>query len=88
MTSFPEYQNQTMKSWPPELRAAVLAKLAEHDKYGSGYEYMDNYRYARVGNATEEAAFEKAERSGCCGSFTEEITVNATTAKLGFNHGH
>lgn len=52
-------------------------------------EYVDNWRWARVGNPEEEAVYEKLLRRGCCGSHDETIEIPGIgQVMIGFNYGH
>ncbi len=53
-----------------------------------GYDFMDNFRYAEVGDEEEEARFEQIERDGCCGSYEEIREYNGKKIRIGFNYGH
>lgn len=73
--------------WSKEQVAAVLEWEGEIEyriDHGD-YEYSDNYRYARIDNADEMAAFGRASDSGCCGSHEEDL---AHGVLVGFNYGH
>ena len=82
-------QTLTAMGWPKDLREAVDAHLGELNfDAASGYWYDDNYRFARVGNDTEEAEYEAAVFEGCCGFYDKTIKVNGVEVMIGFNHGH
>lgn len=79
-----------MNGWPDNLRQAVedhLGNLPWGCSPGE-YDYDDNYRYARVGNKKEEAAYEVAASKGCCGFYDKTITVDDVEIMVGFNYGH
>lgn len=70
-----------------EERKAV-AKWQKEQKEGD-YEYCDNFRYARLGNEAQEAAYEEAREGGCCGFCDVTLHVKQGVVLLfGFNHGH
>ena len=48
----------------------------------------DNYRFAFVDDAAKMAEYEDQVRSGCCGSFDEQIMVAGRKATIGCNFGH
>lgn len=87
-----DFSWNTPEDWPAELKEAYKRKLAEfwEENQEGAYEYPDNTRVARVGNAEEEAAFKKAEENGCCGSFEVEWDLGTppVRVKYGFNYGH
>lgn len=51
-------------------------------------ECVDNWRYAREGNAAEEADYHEAGMRGCCGSEDVEIETPDGTIWIGYNYGH
>lgn len=68
---------------------AVSAWWDERDAAGDDYEFADNTRYARKGNAAEEFAYEDARAAGCCGSVDVELEcTDGTVLLFGFNYGH
>ena len=71
--------------WPEgqyEYAQAELTRLtAELD-------YVDNERFARVGNAAEEFVYLKAQHDGCCGSLDEIIDTPHGRVMIGCNWGH
>lgn len=54
------------------------------------FEFMDNYRLGRVGDAAEEAEYDEIARTGCCGSHDMVIgpSPGGHSYRYGFNHGH
>jgi len=71
----------------PAQQAALDAWWGEHDP--DDYEFKDNTRLARKGNADEERAYDDARDSGCCGSVDVELPcTDGTTLLYGFNYGH
>lgn len=54
------------------------------------FEYTDNFRLARKGDADDEAAYEETRRGGCCGYHDIEIgpSPGGYTYLYGFNFGH
>lgn len=54
------------------------------------YECVDNHRLALVGEASDEAEYDEAARTGCCGSVDVELgpSPSGRTYRYGFNHGH
>ena len=70
--------------WP----AAVQALRDYIFAHGLDDEYPDNLRVARSEDSWEKAAYEYARRSGCCGSFDEEILVGGVKFMIGCNYGH
>jgi hypothetical protein len=74
-----------------EDRDWLRAKMAEaegDDPYK--WECQDNFRLAAEGDPASEAAFEDAERGGCCGSATFRFAGSPSGAAYvwGFNYGH
>jgi hypothetical protein len=60
-----------------------------NDPNGDAFDCMDNCRIATVGNAAEEAAFDEAERGGCCGCMSITLkTADGVEFLYGFNYGH
>ncbi len=74
---------QIMENIPDE----VLEKIREVVEAGD-YEYADNYRAYRISDGFGLAQFDYAESQGCCGSHSEEVTVNGEQWMIGFNYGH
>lgn len=73
----------------PAEKTAIQAWYDQNDPDHDRFEYSDNFRVATVGNAEEEAAYEEAERNGCCGSVNIELQTEDGAAFLyGFNYGH
>ena len=60
----------------------------EEERDGRSYEYMDNYRAARISDPEEMKAYHKAYEHGCCGSYDETVLIQGEQFKLGFNYGH
>lgn len=82
---------RSYKHWPADLVQAVegwFTTVEDDDDHPINDPCVDNWRYARADNADEVAAFEDAERDGCCGFFNTEIECDGTTIMLGFNYGH
>lgn len=53
------------------------------------FEYVDNFRWCRVGNQQEELLYKRRLARGCCGFRDwEAIDPNGQIWKFGFNHGH
>ena len=52
------------------------------------YECNDNYKIAEVGNEKYEVIYNKALKSGCCGSYDKEYNIDGTIFRIGFNYGH
>lgn len=49
---------------------------------------MDNFRIAEVGNAEQEAEYERLRSSGCCGSVDATFDFDDKKYMIGFNYGH
>ena len=49
---------------------------------------VDNERIAYDDDPTSVAAYEEAERTGCCGSFDAPCTIAGRAARIGCNYGH
>lgn len=65
--------------------ASVFADWEQSDEY----EYMDNYRVARVDDGDAQRRYEEARDSGCCGSHDVDLTgPDGHVYSLGFNYGH
>lgn len=72
-----------MKEIPAEILDAIRDVVERGD-----YEYADNYRYYRISDGEGIQEFEYAEQQGCCGSHSEQVTVNGVEYMIGFNYGH
>lgn len=51
-------------------------------------EYVDNLRFAYVGNEMQEFYYEEAARTGCCGSMDIAVFVGENEFLMGCNYGH
>jgi hypothetical protein len=51
-------------------------------------QFRDNYRFAFLDDPAAVAAYEEAERAGCCGSYDADIIVAGRPAWIGCNYGH
>lgn len=51
-------------------------------------DYVDNLRFAYVGNEIQEYYYEEAQRKGCCGSFDIVVFVGDNEFRMGCNYGH
>lgn len=71
-----------------ESRFLALAIAALHE--AEEYDCVDNYRIAIVGDAESEAAYEEAQRQGCCGFVDVKLgpSPSGRSYLYGFNHGH
>jgi hypothetical protein len=49
---------------------------------------VDNHRHAVVGNAEQEAAYERDLQDGCCGFFDRVVLIAGVETKIGCNYGH
>ena len=80
---------QTFASLTAAQTKAILAWNEANNPSGEDFEYADNDRVARVGNAVEEAAYDDARDSGCCG-FVDVLLQceDGTEIRYGFNYGH
>lgn len=65
-----------------EILEYVFSKMARD------YDYMDNFRVAKVGNRQHYHHYRKAKERGCCGSHDEIITTPWGQFHIGFNYGH
>ena len=74
---------------PEGDREWLDARMAEAEG-GEEWEFQDNFRLARAGRASEEAAYEDARHGGCCGSADFEFpgSPSGATYLWGFNYGH
>jgi hypothetical protein len=53
------------------------------------FDFVDNVRVARKGNASEEAEYEAQREQGCCGFCDMELACDdGSTLLYGFNYGH
>lgn len=78
-----------LEAWPPSLRESFEDFVKKFwAGPGQHFDYNDNYRVARVGNAAEEAIYETARDAGCCGSNNRVIELEGVKIKFGFNYGH
>lgn len=51
-------------------------------------DYADNYRFAIKNSSESLAGYDKAQRSGCCGFFDQEVEINGMIYLYGCNFGH
>lgn len=59
------------------------------DDQVEGEEYVDNYRWAVIGDPKQMDEYNKRAEQGCCGSFDGEVTGPDGLAYLvGCNYGH
>lgn len=75
-------------NWVQRYGQDVADHLETWFSENDGYECMDNFRVARVGNWQEEMAYEVQKNSGCCGVYDDEIEIDDVKYRVGFNHGH
>lgn len=74
----------------------AIEEHCEENRIEMHYEFMDNYRYAIVGDEDSEKQYEVCQMKGCCGSYEEVITVDTSShyqnssieIRFGFNYGH
>lgn len=72
------------RRWPEAVEV-----LMEHiEAQGLEHEYPDNFRVARSEDSFEKVVYENARRSGCCGSFEEEVLIRGVKFMIGCNYGH
>lgn len=78
------------KTWPEDLRKAVVSSvnIFWSAQKGDYYDHVDNYRFARAGDAEEVKAYIEARKSGCCGQFDEMWIMGDVIVLYGFDHGH
>lgn len=77
----------------PEYNDLTPAQQRAVDNWGATntdyFDNADNYRMAVVGNAAHEAAYDDAQRNGCCGSYDTTLQCDdGTELMYGFNYGH
>ncbi len=54
-----------------------------------GEDYIDNLRWAMLGDVAQMDAYNDAKGSGCCGFFDGEVTApDGNTYAVGCNFGH
>lgn len=81
--------NEIWASLTPAQNAALDRWIAESHANGEVYDCGDNDRVAVKGNAEQEALYDAAYESGCCGSCDMELQCDdGTTLLYGFNYGH
>jgi hypothetical protein len=52
------------------------------------YDYMDNFRFAKITDTEMCIQYEALRKSGCCGSVDQVIEAEDTLWLVGFNYGH
>ena len=79
-------------SYPTEVCVIMAKKFCRWDRT---LDYCDNFRFAEVGNAEEEAEYHRRLGGGCCGFMDEEFSwypdgfpENIATYMIGCNYGH
>ncbi len=79
-------RNETARTLPRfETEAQAHAYFRERTR---DLEYVDNHRYAYVGNEIQEHAYEEAVRQGCCGALDITVMVGQNEFRMGCNYGH
>jgi len=63
----------------------AFEKTIDSDKK---FEYIDNYRFAKVGDIVQEKEYKKQAQKGCCGSYDTSIEIEGIKYNIGFNFGH
>lgn len=51
-------------------------------------QYVDNLRFAYVGNEIQEYYYEEAVKRGCCGFVDIVVKVGKNEFRMGCNYGH
>lgn len=71
-----------------KARWPMVVAILEENIDRLGLEYADNLRVARVEDSWEKASYEHARRSGCCGSYEDDIVFGGVKFWIGCNYGH
>lgn len=54
----------------------------------SSLQYVDNWRYAYVGNEMQEFYYEESRNKGCCGFIDIKVRIGKNEFLMGCNYGH
>jgi hypothetical protein len=63
-------------------------KDLEYEVRREDLDYADNYRAYRYKDRLHFDDFVKAEKNGCCGTFSSHTTVNGDKWIISCNYGH
>lgn len=81
-----KYKKKHKKLKPPTIGEWLAAYIEEQVK---DEEYVDNIRWAVLGDPEQMDAYDEAVSEGCCGSFDGEVTApDGHTYLVGCNYGH
>jgi hypothetical protein len=82
-----EFKKFALKNYPysDEIKTE-LAKIVI--KTEVDFEYVDNYRFAILGDSDEEKKYKEILSQGCCGFHDFVVEIEEKKYKIGFNHGH